>query len=956
MIRPNIQTLRIGNGFRQIVRLVWASLLAASTLYGQFYFGRNKIQYEQFNWQVLTTPHFQIYYYSAEEELARASAYWAEDAYTEFEQKFNHTLGRKVPLVIYSNHLHFQQTNITPYLLPEGVGGFFEYVKGRVVLPNNGSLYNFRRVIRHELIHVFTHAKINAGARETGAWEQRNPPLWFTEGLADWWAGGWDTEAEMVIRDAILNDHLVPLEKLTLAGSGFLLYKEGQSFLRFLEQNYGADRIRRVMEEFYHYETFDDALSAVTGIPFRRLARDWRLGLKQSTAEALTEQSLPGHKSRPLTRLGVNVAPAVYRDSNGEDHLVYLSSRDGYISVYSQELGHSKVRRILRGERTPDLESMHFLQSGLGISSNGILAFSAKAFDRDVLRLVNLESLEPVGEFSHPKLATIRSPEWSPDGNQIVFTGQDHSGRTDLYLWKITEDGAVRLTNDPYLDQHPHFSPDGQAIVFSSDRGRPDLDGGINLFLIHPVDLHIQQVTFGLHRDYRPRWSQDNPQFIHFISDRGGTSNVWRLKLPSGAPEEDALVTWAAATNVYTGIVDMLPLTRDSLLVNTFDGYSYQLHLVPTADLNRPTKPDTVSLTNQNGFWTQPQYEGETTTDSRPYKLRYSLDIAQTAVAYDPIFGFLGGAQLGISDILGNRYYHFLVANTAQTSSEMLDRFNFAVTGVNLTHRVNIAYGFFRFANEYYDPYDQGFYFEKSMGIRTAMNYPFNVFQRVELSGSLWQSSRIFPSYGEIYQEETVDALLLSNYLSFVQDNTLWHPVGPIDGWRLRITGGFAYNLRKSGIHNYSALLDNRVYWRLHPKLIFAQRSMLWYNTGTDSRRFYIGGSWGMRGYRITEVYGRKLIMLNQELRFPFARSLMLNTRTFALGVAPIRGALFLDIGQAWEDTWENDQRGIIGSYGVGLRGLFMGGLVLRLDFGRRTDFHSQDSKIFTQFFFGWDF
>jgi outer membrane protein assembly factor BamA len=96
--------------------------------------------------------------------------------------------------------------------------------------------------------------------------------------------------------------------------------------------------------------------------------------------------------------------------------------------------------------------------------------------------------------------------------------------------------------------------------------------------------------------------------------------------------------------------------------------------------------------------------------------------------------------------------------------------------------------------------------------------------------------------------------------------------------------------------------------------------------------------------------------MLNQELRFPFARSLVLNTRTFAVGVAPIRGALFLDIAQAWEDTRENDPRGIIGSYGIGLRGLFMGGLVLRLDFGRRTDFRSRDSKMFTQFFFGWDF
>ncbi|MQY63258.1 MAG: hypothetical protein GH143_02975, partial [Calditrichaeota bacterium] len=180
---------------------VWVLMFLLSSLHGQFYFGRNKIQYEQFDWQVLTTPHFQIFYYPAEETLAQAAAFWAEEAYGELEQKFNHTLARLVPLVIYSNHLHFQQTNTIPYLIPEGVGGFFEFMKGRVVLPNNGSMYDFRRVIRHELVHVFMHAKINAKAQEAGTWNYRYPPLWFTEGLAEWWSTGWDTEAEMVIRD-----------------------------------------------------------------------------------------------------------------------------------------------------------------------------------------------------------------------------------------------------------------------------------------------------------------------------------------------------------------------------------------------------------------------------------------------------------------------------------------------------------------------------------------------------------------------------------------------------------------------------------------------------------------------------------------------------------------------------------------------------------------------------------
>ncbi|MCH7528474.1 MAG: BamA/TamA family outer membrane protein, partial [Candidatus Marinimicrobia bacterium] len=115
---------------------------------------------------------------------------------------------------------------------------------------------------------------------------------------------------------------------------------------------------------------------------------------------------------------------------------------------------------------------------------------------------------------------------------------------------------------------------------------------------------------------------------------------------------------------------------------------------------------------------------------------------------------------------------------------------------------------------------------------------------------------------------------------------------------------------------------------------------------------FYIGGSWGMRGYRFNQIFGRKYIMLNQELRFPFARSLVLNLRSGGVGLAPIRAAFFFDIGNAWEDEFP----GLVGSYGFGLRTLLLGALPLRIDFGRRTDFHSVDSRVFTQFFFGWDF
>ncbi len=933
-------------GWAPIFSLLFLLLLGAAAVQAQFYFGRNKVQYRHFDWQVLRTPHFQLFYYPEEEVLARAAAYWAEEAFGEYEQKFNYTLARRVPLVIYSNELHFQQTNTIPYLLPEGVAGFFEFIKGRVVLPNNGSLFDFRRTVRHELVHVFMHSKINAAGQEAGVWDQRSPPLWFTEGLADWWAEGWDSQAEMVIRDALLHDHLFPVEQLTLGGHGFLLYKEGQSFVRYLEETYGTDRLRLLMEEFYHYDTFAEVIEAVTGETLQDISRDWRLALKQAAGEPLSRQSLPGVASEALTQSGVNVSPALYRDSSDQAHLVYLSTRDGYTSVYRQQLGASGEELVLRGERSPELESLHLLRSSLGISRDGILALVAKSFERDRIRLVDLETHEPAGEFSHPDLITIRSPSWSPDGRKLVFSAQDQSGGTDLYLWEVGKEEVVRLTADIYLDRDPCFSPDGQAVVFSSDRGRQRLDSGSNLFILRLSDRRLHVLTHGPHQDRRPRWSSTDPSRIHFVSDRSGTPNIWRLELGGGGEEPSPPVRIQPVTDFHTGAVDFVTLPGDSLLLTVFAGYSFQLHLA-AADSSVPLSEVPAAPAAGKSAWRPPALTGTSVTDVQPYRLKYSLDLAQTAMAYDPTFGLLGGAQVGISDMLGNRYYHFLVANTAQTRSDLASHLNVAVTSVNLTGRVNYSYGFFRFANEYYDPFEGKFYFEKTQGLRVAMNYPLNVFRRVELSATWWQSDESF--FGLDDPRETY---LLSNYISLVHDNSLWHATGPLDGWRARIMAGQTFNLSSSQVYNFALLLDNRFYYRFNSNLTFAQRTMAWYTDGSDLRRFYIGGSWGMRGYRFNQIFGRKYILLNQELRFPFARSLVLNLRSGGIGLAPIRAALFFDIGNAWEDEFP----GLVGSYGFGLRALFLGALPLRIDFGRRTDFHSVDSRVFTQFFFGWDF
>ena len=111
--------------------LIIATILSIQVnLYCQgFYFGRNKIQYTQFDWHILKTEHFDIYYYPEMIDIAEKGAKFAEDSYYDLQTKFNHTIDHRIPLIFYSSHLHFQQTNTTPGFIPEGVGGFLNLLK-----------------------------------------------------------------------------------------------------------------------------------------------------------------------------------------------------------------------------------------------------------------------------------------------------------------------------------------------------------------------------------------------------------------------------------------------------------------------------------------------------------------------------------------------------------------------------------------------------------------------------------------------------------------------------------------------------------------------------------------------------------------------------------------------------------------------------------------------------------
>ncbi|MCX8010135.1 MAG: hypothetical protein N3A61_03200, partial [Ignavibacteria bacterium] len=337
------------------------SVISISTTYAQFsYFGRNKVQYTNFDWHVLKTENFDIYYYPEIQELAEIGAKFAEEAYLDLQEKFNHTVIQRIPLIFYNTHLHFQQTNTYPGFLPEGVGGFFEFMKGRVVIPSDGSLAQFNHVIRHELVHVFMTSKILRIQKDHRLAFEINIPLWFSEGLAEYWSTKWDSQAEMILRDAVLNEYVVGLARMDEIYGSFLMYKEGQKILSYISKVYGEEKILKLIENSWKSKDFSEVMKITIGKNYEDFDTEWLYSLKKEYFPILSQLDPPSIVSKKITKQGFNFSPNYFETENHK-WIYFFANRDGYASIYRMRIdtaeNESTIELVLRGEKSDEFES-----------------------------------------------------------------------------------------------------------------------------------------------------------------------------------------------------------------------------------------------------------------------------------------------------------------------------------------------------------------------------------------------------------------------------------------------------------------------------------------------------------------------------------------------------------------------------------------------------------------------
>ena len=920
---------------------------------GQLYrFGKNKVQYDEFRWQKMNTPHFDLYFYPEEEELATYAARMAEEGFAELQRKFAHTVQRRVPLIIYSSHVYFEQTNVIPGMLPEGVAGFTEFLKGRVALPLSGSMPDFERVLHHELVHVFMFDRIRTVLRSRGINQFRASPLWFSEGLAEFWSTDMDSYGDMIIRDALFSGRLVPISTMSRINGTFQLYKEGQSICAFMSDRYGEDVFERLLGNWWRSEKFEEIFEVTTGESLAELDKAWQYSVRKALLPDIEDADPPSQLAEALTTTGFNLKPVPIAASSADIDsldLVFFRSDQGYTYIARQALTGGQPVVVVEGERSASYESLHPLGTSLAVTADGRwLAFSAKHGGRDRLHIWNLELGEEERTLSFDDIVAISSPSWSPDGSRLVFSGAEPGGRTDLYIVDIASGSAEALTDDIFHDRDPDWDPSGDRVLFSSDRWSGGRRGYYNLFVYDPSSRAITQLTRGEHNDLQSDWSPSGDRLV-FSSDRNGMYDLYTADVLSDTGGVSSILSTHRHSRVLTGLFDPRWLPDESGLV--FTGFEAgRFHIYRLDFDGAGAAADTVAVDSVSGGtdegWSLAGLESGGSLTQRKYRRRLSLDIAQSQISQDPIFGTSGGIQVGLSDLLGNEQYYFVLSHISGSDVGFLNGLNFAFGRMHLARQLNIVWGGFRLNDRFSSRFGR-FVREKRTGGFLELSYPFSRHSRVETRMSLRHSD-----IDRSFEGRQLDSWLASNHISYTHDNSLWIPTGPLEGRRYSFGVGQSVDFKSSRRFNVTLFGDFREYRRLSRRSGFAVRYMGRHSRGDVPEFFSLGGSWTLRGYPWRSIWGRNLILANHELRFPLLDRLVFAFPFGNIDMSAFRGALFVDAGNAWSDEFGDWN----GSFGAGARMAIGGVFVFRLDASRRTDFDSVTNSTRWDFFFGWDF
>jgi hypothetical protein len=888
----------------------WALLaflsFAATSVQAQEYFGRNKPNYETFNFNVYNSPNFEAYFYLKNAERRQSLIAESEMWYRYHQFLLRDTIRQRNPIIFYNDHADFQQTNTISGGVGVGTGGVTEAFKNRVIMPIAVTNQGTYQVLGHELVHAFQFNRILTGD-STSLNSLGNLPLWIVEGMAEYMSiGSVDPFTSLWMRDAVINDDVPTLDQMN--NPKYFPYRYGHAFWVFLTGLKGDG----VIEPFFKATAIygiDVAIPLVLEMSKQDLNKLWQESLKRQF-QPFVENKGKNILGKPILdeKDGgtMNISPAL--SPNGK-YVLFISERNLFSTdVFLADAATGKIlKTVASTARNGNIDNFDFLESaGAWSPDSKKVAIVAFRKGRNILIVKDPFTGKTLNTYAPSGLESFYNPTWSPDGKSIVVSGLKE-GQTDLYQYTIKSADLKQLTNDKYSEIQPVWSDNGQTLVFSTDQLAWENGRTYGRLTFNLAELDIVNGTV-VNYDVFPGADNLNPQIdnngdIVFISTPDGYRNLYRFN-----PETNEVFKMTDLATGISGIGFYSPaitLDRklDRVLYTLYNKRSYSIYRIRLQDcLNEPVDGNVVtyeaaklprvntrlaSIVDKQLHGADEELKGDATiVNEQPYRSKFKLDFLTGGGGlgvgnnlFGTNAGLAGGIQAMFSDILGNNQ----IITQANLNGQVQD-FGGMVTYINRKSKIQWGGSLMHIPYPFFSP-DTTFLANSSVGAvvvdrydiyrifqsaATAFaQYPFSTTLRVEAELDFTRIGQSLRQVEEVSQfingfgrgqlldrqqkrlEAPAGFTMPGVGAALVGDNSNFGMTSPLQGHRYRV--GFRQYF--GDVKFFNPTIDFRGYLR-RGRLTFAARAMHTGRYGRDSENtdvfppLFLGSPWWVRGFQ----------------------------------------------------------------------------------------------------------